>query len=252
MVDFLAVIATQPLAWLVLLLAAALLSLWKEHLRAGRQYTTAALTLLLFLGWLPLPMWLTHKMESMYPPPQTNLSRFAGVVVLGGSFVHPDVQTGRHQPQLNAHAERLTEAAALSRSFPVLRMVFTGGCASGKGCQPEADLARRVFAGMGLPSDRFDYESTSRTTFENARNTAQMPGIDRKQPWLLLTSAWHMPRAMATFQAQGWNVTPLPVDFLGVAHPDWADYSLGQGVEYWRLLLHEWIGMAAYRLTGKT
>ncbi len=60
-----------------------------------------------------------------------------------------------------------------------------------------------------------------------------------------------MRRALATFRAQGWNVTPLPVDFLGARHPNWSSYSLVRGAEYWHLLLHEWLGMFAYRVADK-
>lgn len=247
----LAALATQPLAWVALLLAVALWQLWRQRLRPGLRGVAAALALLLLLGWLPAPLWLMQQLEQRHAPATGDLSRFSGIVVLGGAFAGQELQEGRAQSQLNAHADRLTEAAAWARLYPRLRMVFTGGCMDPPDCRPEADLARRFFERMGLPADRFMYESTSRTTFENARNTARLPGIDRRQPWLLLTSAWHMPRAMATFRAQGWNVTPLPADFRGLDRPDWGAYSLGTGVEYWQLLLHEVIGLIAYRMTGQ-
>jgi uncharacterized SAM-binding protein YcdF (DUF218 family) len=59
---------------------------------------------------------------------------------------------------------------------------------------PEAALARRLFTCMGLAPERIRYEAVSRTTFEDALLTAQLPGVGKTRPWPLLTSAWHLPR----------------------------------------------------------
>jgi uncharacterized SAM-binding protein YcdF (DUF218 family) len=159
---------------------------------------------------------------------------------------------GRTGVQLNAQAERLTEAVALARAYPDLPIVFTGGCVdTGEGCVPEAELAQRFFTQMGLAPDRVRYESASRTTFENALYTAQLPGVDKTRPWLLLTSAWHMPRSMAAFRAQGWNVTPWPADFLSNEDMPWNAYSLTLGVRQWQLALHECLGLLAYWVSGR-
>jgi hypothetical protein len=56
---------------------------------------------------------------------------------------------------------------------------------------------------------------------------------------------------LATFQKAGWNVTPYPVDFRTGGSAPWSSYSLGTGAQHWELLLHEWLGIAAYRLSGR-
>jgi uncharacterized SAM-binding protein YcdF (DUF218 family) len=174
------------------------------------------------------------------------------VVVLGGSFERAALQRGREQVQTNAHAERLTEAVALAQGFPGLAVVFTGGCVDvGEGCVAEAELAQRFFTRMGLAPERVRYEAASRTTFENAVFTAQLPGVDKTRPWLLLTSAWHMPRAMAAFKAQGWNVAPWPADFRSADRTPWTGYSLTRGVQQWQFALHECLGLLAYWVSGR-
>lgn len=246
-------LATQPLAWLTLLLAVGTLLLWRGRLAAGRRWVAAALLGLLLLGWLPLPGWLLHTLETLHAPAERSagVAAYAGVVVLGGSFEAAGLQQGRAQPQLKASADRLTEAVALALAHPALPVVFTGGCVdTGSGCLAEAALAQRFFASMGLPPERLRYEAAARTTHENALFTAQLPGLDASQPWLLLTSAWHMPRAVAAFRAQGWNVTPWPTDFRSRAEVDWTAYSLGVGVQQWQLLLHEGLGLLAYWVAG--
>jgi uncharacterized SAM-binding protein YcdF (DUF218 family) len=250
----LAACATQPLAWLALLLAVGTLLLLRGRLVAGRRWVVAALLCLLLLGWLPLPDRLVHALETLHAPAErgAGVAAFAGVVVLGGSFEAAGLQQGRAQPQLNARADRLTEAVALALAHPALPVVFTGGCVdTGSGCLAEAALAQRFFTSMALPPERVRYEAAARTTHENALFTAQLPGLDASQPWLLLTSAWHMPRAVAAFRAQGWNVTPWPADFRSSTEVNWTAYSLSAGVQQWQLLLHEGLGLLAYWVAGR-
>jgi len=242
---------TDPLFWVVLMFAAGFLALRRRPV-AARRWVGWGLLLLVLLGWRPLPDRLMHALETWHAPASQPASAYAGVVVLGGSFERASLQTGRDSVQLNAQAERLTEAVALARAHPDLPIIFTGGCVdTGEGCVPEAELAQRFFTQMGLAPDRVRFESASRTTFENALYTAQLPGVDKTRPWLLLTSAWHMPRSMAAFRAQGWNVTPWPADFLGNANMPWTAYSLTLGVRQWQLALHECLGLLAYWVSGR-
>jgi uncharacterized SAM-binding protein YcdF (DUF218 family) len=103
---------------------------------------------------------------------------------------------------------------------------------------------------MGVPPNSVIYESASRNTHENALLTAQIAGLDITQPWLLLTSAAHMPRAMATFAKAGWNVTAYPVDFQTADEMEWTQYSMSGGPGSWEMALHEVLGLVAYRIKG--
>jgi uncharacterized SAM-binding protein YcdF (DUF218 family) len=78
-----------------------------------------------------------------------------------------------------------------------------------------------------------------------------MPGVDKAQRWLLVTSARHMPRALSTFRAAGWNVTPYPVDYLTSSETEWNDYSLAKGTLHWQSALREYLGWVAYSATGR-
>lgn len=115
----------------------------------------------------------------------------------------------------------------------------------------EAERAKIFFDHMGVDPQRVLYESASRTTYENAIFSAHLPAVKPGQAWLLLTSASHMPRALATFQKAGWNVTAYPVDFRSGSQTPWTQYSLATGAKKWHLALHEWIGLLAYRLAGR-
>jgi len=245
---------TQPLVWVVALLVLALLA-FRRRPAVARGLTTAALGLLLFLGWLPAPNALLHDLESRYAevPPQADLRPYVGMVVLGGALEQGYIAQDHRQPVLNEGAERMVATAAAARVQPNLQIVFTGGEGTVFGSGPsEAERARVLFESLGLVSDRVRYESASRTTYENAFLTARLPDINTAQPWLLVTSAWHMPRSMAVFRKAGWNVTAYPVDFRTGNSTPWAEYSLREGVNRWQLVLHEWLGMLAYGLRGWT
>jgi uncharacterized SAM-binding protein YcdF (DUF218 family) len=244
---------TQPLAWLVLLLLVGLL-LIRHHPRWAVRLNALALTLLLLGGWQPLPDALLRQLESQYPapPPEQAWPDYAGVIVLGGALEPAYVWTQPGQSALNGAAERMTEVLPLLRRQPQLNVLFTGGEGELFAQGPsEAERARRFFSAQGLPMDRLLFESASRTTYENALLSRQLPGVDATRPWLLLTSAFHMPRSMAVFRRAGWNVTAYPVDFRsGLATP-WTQYGMDQGFQTWHLALHELLGLLAYRLAGR-
>ena len=77
----------------------------------------------------------------------------------------------------------------------------------------EAELAGAFYTEQGVDMKRVTLKSQARTTRENAKRVAALLGERCKQPWLLVTSEWHMPRSMSAFQAVGCNVTAYPVDF---------------------------------------
>ncbi|MDO9165473.1 MAG: YdcF family protein [Rhodoferax sp.] len=215
---------------------------------------SAALAVLLLQGWQPLPDVLLRQLEAQHagPTPGASLQQYAGVVLLGGALEPSYIWQAHSQPALNDAAERMTVPVALLQQHPHLRILFTGGEGDlfAKGLT-EADRAKIFFDSMGVPPERVLYESASHTTYENAVFSATAPGVNPAQPWLLLTSASHMPRAMATFRKAGWNVTPYPVDFRTGTQTPWTEYSLAEGAKRWHLVLHELAGLLTYRLAGR-
>jgi uncharacterized SAM-binding protein YcdF (DUF218 family) len=247
----------QPLNWVLALL---LLSVLLQRLRPrhAAKAVLGATGLLALLGFQTLPDALLSRLEGQYPElhsdgtSDADLKKFAGVVVLGGALESGRISAHHRQPLLNDSAERMTAAVALWQRRPALRLVFSGGEGEWLGSGPtEAERASRFFSTLGLPVAAVTLESRSRNTYENAVFTGQLPGVDIKQPWLLLTSAWHMPRSMATFEKAGWNVTAYPVDFRTGGSTPWSRYDLRSGADHWELLLHETLGLAAYRISGR-
>lgn len=245
--------AIQPLFWVLVPLMGSLL-LARRQARISKQLAWAALFALLLSCWTYLPSALLHRLEARYAqlPSSTDMRQFTGVVVLGGALARSDLWTAHNQVALNDSAERMTAAVSLARKHPHLQLLFTGGIASLPAAGlTEAVRARIFFDEMGVNPSRVVYEGNSRNTFENASLSAILSGVDPKQRWLLLTSAYHMPRSVGVFTKAGWNVTPFPVDYRTDSAPDWYDFSLRYGPELWELALHETLGYWVYRLVGK-
>lgn len=244
--------AIEPLFWVLVLLLAGLV-LMPRRPRLGRRLCWAALAALVLSSWISGPEALVRNLESRYPNPSTvDARRFVGVVVLGGALSSSKLWEAHDQVGLNSQAGRMTEAVALMRKHPHLKLLFTGGTAKldGSGAS-EALRARVFFDAMGVDLARVLLEDASRNTYENALHSARLAGVDKRQAWLLLTSAYHMPRALGVFRQAGWNVTPWPVDYRITPHDSWFDFSLYYGPHLWSLAAHEWLGYWVYRLTGR-
>ncbi len=238
----------QPLTWAAVLF---LLALWWLPKRpvAGRRALLAGIGVSAVIGWLPLPDALLRHMEGQYPAPQGSLQPYIGMVVLGGAIDIPRGVQDSTNFTLNSAAQRMTTPLALLRKYSHLLLLFSGGQSDTIARETSvADAARDFYASMGVPANRLLYERAARNTYENAVLSARVSGVDKTQPWLLVTSAWHMPRAMALFQREGWNVTPYPVDFRTGSYTQWTHYSIAEGALRWEMLLHEVVGIVVLRL----
>lgn len=242
----------QPVAWCVILLVCALLaSLVRPRIAIIRSVLAAALFLFVLIGWTPLSNAALRSLEDAYQPPEGDLSRFAGMIVLGGVFAGDDGR-GHGQIALGCAGERVVVPVPIMNQYPHMRLLFTGG----EGAlfptgRSEASAAARYFARMGVDASRVVYEYASRNTYENSDMSALVSGVDITSPWLLVTSATHMPRAMATFAHRGWNVTAYPVDYVSSVNSSLMSYSLIGGANDWQTVLREFVGLIAYRITGK-
>jgi uncharacterized SAM-binding protein YcdF (DUF218 family) len=241
--------AIEPLYWVLLFLAAGLL-VWRYRPRLGKALAWTSLLALLLSGWVFVPNQLLRSLESRYPPlpASADLTQYVGVVVLGGALADSQLWVEHRQVALNDQAERMTAAVALMQKYPHLKVIFSGGIASVSGTGiTESRLARMLFDDMGVAPTRVMYEGNSRNTYENGYFSARMPGVDKRKPWLLLTSSFHMPRAMGVFEKLGWNVTPYPVDYRTTSNSSWYDFSMHFGPRQWELALHELIGYYVYK-----
>jgi uncharacterized SAM-binding protein YcdF (DUF218 family) len=243
-----------PLNFVVLLSLFGLVLWILGFVRLGRSLTCVGVSAVVICCFSPLGALLIRPLEDRFPPAPRDLKPPAGIIVLGGALDEQLTQA-RGQPALITGAARLTAGVELARRYPQARLVFTGGAASlTQEMVGEAEGVRALWLALGVPQSQMSFENVSRNTWENALYTRDIVAPKPGEDWLLVTSAWHMPRAMGIFRRVGFEVTPYPVGFL--TYGDWRDFELTPAVLDQLTMLnyavHEWIGLAAYRLTGKT
>lgn len=241
---------TQPMFWLALWWGVGLLLLGRWRRMASRMLW-GGLFVLALLGFEALPHALLRPLENRYPAPTPQeLDRHVGVIVLGGAIEHPAIFEAHAQVPLGQAAERMTVPVGLMRQSPKLALVFSGG--EGRLLTTgvtEAEMAKVFYEQQGVDMARVTLEGGSRTTRENAQQVAKLLGERCQQPWLLVTSAWHMPRSMAEFEAVGCKVTAYPVDFRTGHNTPLTEYSLARSLLLWQTALHEWLGLWVYGVT---
>lgn len=239
------------LFFIVLLLGAVLL--WTPARRFGRALVALAVLFGLFAATVPAGRHALLALENRFPAVRELPSRVDGVVALGG-MVDPFVTRARGQLALGGAVERLLALAEIGRRHPGAKLVFSGGSGVlGRQDATEADALRPHLAAFGLDPDRILFEGRSRNTHENAILTRALVQPRPGETWLLVTSAFHMPRAVGAFRQAGWVVVPYPVDYQlePESPPGWGfDFLSGMGML--RAALHEWTGLFVYRLADKT
>ncbi|TWB67655.1 uncharacterized SAM-binding protein YcdF (DUF218 family) [Nitrospirillum amazonense] len=227
-------------------LAAAVLAA-RRHPAAVVPATACALTLLVLLT-LPVGNWALRPIEGLHPRPMEPPT-IDGILVLGEGL-NGEVLRDRGVPGVGPDGGTLLAAAALARRHPEARVIFSGGSGElGTAGMPEAEVARHVLADLGLDDTRVSYEARSRTTLENLVLAKRMAQPAPGQTWLLVASAYHMPRAMLSASRVGWKVIPWPSDYLTTARGPETHLSLAANLAHLDLAAHEALGLLAYRLS---
>lgn len=184
-----------------------------KRLAVGTALVMALLALALHV-YHPALLALQSALEHRFGPAVLRDSeRIAGIVVLGGNV------------------SRILEAARLGAKFPGVPVILSG-----------ADLGEQAAASARASLEgRIVFDGRPQNTFENALFSKELAQGGQVGRWLLVTSTLHMPRAMGVFRAVGFAVEPWPVaDGTGLAKDRAA------------LVLHELIGLVAYRLLGRS
>lgn len=229
------------------------LRFWK---RLGQALLVLAGLVFLFCGLLPIGPYLLYQIEHYYEKPESLPDSIGGILVLGGGF-----NTGRYDPAhiadipVNEAADRFLAGLALHKRYPQAQLVFSGG--NGKllkGEYTESLLAKRLAGNLGFDNQAIQYEDLSRNTYENFLYSKELVKPDTEAYWLVVTSAYHMPRAMGVGQKIGWRqLTAYPVDYHAL-QPDWkmllrldviGNFSASN------IAFHEILGIVVYKITGR-
>lgn len=220
----------------------------------GRRLLVASVVGLAICAFSPLGNWLLYPLESRFSPWDAARGAPDGIVVLGGAIA-PDRSAAHGFAVFTDSADRIIAAAELARRYPNARIIFSGGSANLiSGDAREADYASAVFESLGVGRERLTMERASRNTLENAEFSQVLAAPKSGERWLLVTSAFHMPRSVGLFRKAGFAVEPYPVDWRMGGRADlWKfDTNLAGGLQRLDIASREWIGLVAYWISGKT
>jgi uncharacterized SAM-binding protein YcdF (DUF218 family) len=219
----------------------------------GRKLVIAAVLLLVVCGLSPLGNLLLYPLEQRFPAWDAARGAPDGIIVLGAS-IEADLSAAHGTPVVRSAPDRLIAAAALAHRYPNARIVFSGGSANLiSNDAREADFAGAVFESLGISKSRLIMERASRNTLENAEFSKALVAPKDGERWLLVTSAFHMPRSVGLFRKVGFDVVPYPVDWRVGGRDDLFKFTnvAVDGLGRTDLAMREWMGLIAYRATGK-
>ena len=212
-------------------------------------------TLIFFLtiSFFPIGKYLIYIIEKEYHNPPDIPPDVDGILILGGA-TNPLLSEQFNKTNFNDSADRLIHSIPLIKKNKKAKIIFSGG--SGFINRPELDHAQHVkkfFISMNLNTDEIFFENKSKNTYENIIFSQQILKTNKNKKWLLITSAFHMKRAILIGEKNGWDFIAYPVDFkINKDFKFKPSLKLLSNINYFNSGSHEWLGLISYYLMGRT
>lgn len=247
--------ALNPFNLILLLLISGWLLYFKKP-RIGQTLFGTGLILILLFGLMPIPNLLIRSLENRISA-GTLPGRIDGIIVLAGGV---DIESSRPGLiELRAESDRIIEAVIMAKKHPEAKLIITGGTGSLDQNEHlrEADYLQKLAILLGIAKDRIFVERNSRNTREHAIEVAKLLHERDNGQWVLITSAFHMPRSFGCFKKEGLTMIPYPIDYK-TKLDIFSKLSMISllpttgNISNFNIALHEWLGLIAYRLMGYT
>lgn len=242
-----------PLNFLWLLVAIGLgLRFWKQKL--GNKILIFSGIIFLTVGIFPIGYNMMVFLETRYQRPTPMPTKVDGIIVLGGAF-NSALSEKRGMIAANGNIERMIDFVDLSHKYPKARLIFSGGSGNIYNLErKEADDAKTFFDMMGVSTRHITFERNSHNSYENIKYSKKLMQPKEGETWLLVTSAFHIPRTMGILKQQDWKVIPYPAD----PKTDGAykllpqQFGVVSNFSMLGLAMKEFIGSIIYYFSGKS
>lgn len=229
---------------LLFLLVGAVLLFFQKNKWGKRCVVTSCLGFIIF-ATIPFNLWIMENLENRFPRVESISSDVKGMILLGGSF-DKITTLAREETAYNLAAGRFIKFVEITKAHPHLQLAFTGN-------EFEAKTAKKAFQALGIDPSRVLFEEASKDTKGNAAKSAQLLNPKSTEKWLLITSAYHMPRSVGLFRKAGFNVIPYPADYHTPGNYEpWFFLGLTLSLEAWEAGTREWLGMIINYLLGRS
>ena len=243
----------SPTNLIVLLMVFATFQLFRNKTSEAKKILLPIALVSLILLSYPMSDYLMHPLETRFSKPEVLPDTIDGIIVLGGGE-NLKLSVGWNTIEVGSGGDRFIAAAILAKHYPYAPVIFSGGSGSLRfdTSTTGGDVARKLLIAVGIDEGRLIIESQSCNTYENfVLLNDVLPKSDGR--YLLVTSAFHMPRSVGIARQQNINVTAYPVDYYSnkPAYRQW-DFSLSEHLNVLEPAWKEWIGLTVYYWTGKT
>ena len=210
---------------------------------------------LLFIisGVLPTGSYLLYLLEKNYHNRVALPENVDGILILSGA-TNPFLTKEYDQISLNGSVERLTESIQLINKYPTAKVFFAGG--SGYVEYPDlnhSEVAKKFYESLNVNTKNIFFDKKSRNTYENIvfANKKINPNINEK--WIIVTSAFHLKRAISVGEKLGWELIPYATDYKLSKKFKWGlSFSFYQNFGMLQHSSHEWVGIIAYYFMGRS
>lgn len=234
-----------PSSLLAFLALGGVISLILTRRRRGLWPLAVCAVSLGLLWLLPVGEWALLPLEGRFPPPQLP-ERVDGILVSGDSVAIR--QSVAHQQVQLASGSQLPGAAALARRYPSARIVLTGGepwiTHSGKS---GAELGHELLVSLGVAPGRIAIETKARNKFENAHASHDLAHPQQGEIWLVVASAYQMPRLMGAYRRAGWvDLIAYPTGYQSPKFSMMPAFNMPLQLQRLDLAVREWLGLAVY------
>jgi uncharacterized SAM-binding protein YcdF (DUF218 family) len=246
-------VIVQPVSITLILLLIGLLLSFTRLRRMSRFAILLGFVVLGLSAFSTLGYVLVRPLEATFPAPDAPPANVTGIIVLGGGM-DVEINSVRGGYELNRAGDRFVAVVHLAQLYPDARLVLSGGVGDiDQEGEPEAIAAQRMLVALGVDPARIVVETASRNTNENAVMTRDAIDPRPGETWLLVTSAFHMPRSVGLFRKAGIHVIAWPVDYRGTGTEGFGitAHQPVENVATTTLALREWTGLLVYWMTGR-
>jgi len=220
-----------------------------RYRKFSRRLFSIALFFMIALSFFPVGEWLLYPLEVRYKTNPTLPDNVDGIIMLSGG---EEVLLSRQWQQLefDSAVERNLYFFQMMQHYPKAKFIYSGG-GSAKYKGYSRIMMQQMIAAFNLNHANIRYEIKSKTTKQSVKNLVVFLKPKQDEKWVVITSAWHMPRAKLLFERHHWQIIPFPVDHL--SHKNnmlRVNINFSENLRKFKIAIKEWLGIIAYQLVS--
>jgi len=237
-----------PFWWMIILY------IWMRFIKSPKIKKRLFITLII-IGVLFTNPFIYRSMVSLWQPPPVDLpvtKTYEAGVLLGGMAAYDKNDRG----YFGNNADRFIQAANLYHRGIIKKIIISGGTGGLSQNEPaESFFLRKEFLANNVNDSDIIMETRSRNTYENAVFSKNIiDSLHLQPPFILITSALHMPRSVSVFKKTGYDFISYPCDYKVMPRKFDPDNYFIPNISLlneWSFFIKEIVGLYVYKLTGK-